>query len=106
MVRVLVIILGVLAVGVAVVGLVARYVPIRNDGLLVVAAASPYLMAAGPVGVILLGLGRLGVPTALAVCLCVVIVGVQLPPLRRPRDKWAAHRCCPGDERESPLRTG
>jgi endonuclease/exonuclease/phosphatase (EEP) superfamily protein YafD len=78
-VRVLVIVLGVLAVGVAVVGLVVRYVPIRNDGLLVVAAASPYLMAAGPGGMILLGLGRQWVPTALAVCLCVVIVGIQLP---------------------------
>jgi endonuclease/exonuclease/phosphatase (EEP) superfamily protein YafD len=79
MVRVLVTVLGALAVGVAVVGLLARYVPIRNDGLLVLAAASPYLMAAGPVGVILLGLGRQWVPTALAVCLCVVVVGIQLP---------------------------
>jgi endonuclease/exonuclease/phosphatase (EEP) superfamily protein YafD len=76
---VLVTVLGVLAVGVAVVGLVARYVPIRNDGVLVVAAASPYLMAAGPAGMILLGLGRQGVPTALAACLCVVMVGIQLP---------------------------
>jgi endonuclease/exonuclease/phosphatase family metal-dependent hydrolase len=79
MFRVLVTILGALAVGVAIVGLVARYVPIRNNGLVVVAAASPYLMGAGPVGVILLGLGRQWVPTALAVCLCVVMVGIQVP---------------------------
>ena len=48
-------------------------------GLLVVAAASPYLMAAGPVGMILLGLGRQWMPTVLAACLCVVMVGIQLP---------------------------
>ena len=75
----LVTVIGVLAVGVAVVGLVARYMPIRNDALLVVAAASPYLMAAGPVGMILLAIGRQWVPTVLAACLCVVMVGVQLP---------------------------
>jgi endonuclease/exonuclease/phosphatase (EEP) superfamily protein YafD len=79
MVRVPVTILGVLIVGVAVVGLVARYVPIGNEGLLVVAAASPYLMAGGPVGMILLGLGRQWMLTLLAACLCLVMIGIQLP---------------------------
>ncbi len=79
MIRVLVIILGVLAVGVAVVGLVARYVPIRNDGVLVAAVASPYLMAAGPLGVILLTLARQWVLVVLAACLSVVLLGIQLP---------------------------
>jgi endonuclease/exonuclease/phosphatase (EEP) superfamily protein YafD len=79
MIQVLAIILGVLAVAVAIVGLVSRYVPIRSNGLLVAAAASPYLMAAGPVGMILLGLGRQWLLTVLAACLTVVIVGIQLP---------------------------
>lgn len=79
MIQVLVTIVGVLAVAVAVVGLVSRYAPIRSNGLLVVVAASPYLMAAGPVGTILLGLGRQWVLTVLAACLSVVIIGVQLP---------------------------
>jgi endonuclease/exonuclease/phosphatase (EEP) superfamily protein YafD len=79
MIRVLAIILGVLAVAVAVVGLASRYVPIRNNGLLVAAAASPYLMTAGPVGTILLGLGRQWVLMVLAASLTVVIIGIQLP---------------------------
>ena len=77
--RVLATVLGVLAFAVAVVGLVARYVPIARHGVLVLAAASPYLMVAGPVAVILLGLGGRWVLAVIAACLSVVMVGIQLP---------------------------
>jgi endonuclease/exonuclease/phosphatase family metal-dependent hydrolase len=43
MIRVFATVLGVLAFGVAVAGLASRYLPIGNEGVLVVAAASPYL---------------------------------------------------------------
>ena len=53
MIRVFATVLGVLAFGVATAGLASRYLPIGNEGLLVVAAASPYLAVAGLVAMIL-----------------------------------------------------
>ena len=47
MIRVFATVLGVLAFGVAAAGLASRYLPIGNEGVLVVAAASPYLAVAG-----------------------------------------------------------
>lgn len=79
MIRILATVLGVLASGVAVAGLVARYLPIERQSVLVLAAASPYLMLAGPIGMLLLGLGRRWVLTLLAASLCVVMLGIQLP---------------------------
>ncbi|HEX2283825.1 MAG TPA: endonuclease/exonuclease/phosphatase family protein [Mycobacterium sp.] len=66
-----------LAVGVA--GLVARYLPIDGHLVLVVAAASPYLMVAGPVGMFLFAVGRRWVMTIIAACLSMVMIGTQLP---------------------------
>lgn len=79
MIRILATVLGVLASAAAVVGLVARYLPIERHSVLVLAAASPYLMLAGPIGMLLLGLGRQWVLTLLAASLCVVMLGIQLP---------------------------
>ena len=47
MIRMLATVVGVLSLAVAAVGLVARYLPISNDVVLVVAALSPFLAAAG-----------------------------------------------------------
>ena len=79
MIRVFATVLGVLALVVGAVGLASRYVPITNEAVLVVAAASPYLTAAGVIALILFALARRWVLTIAAAVLCVVAIGVQLP---------------------------
>ncbi|WP_342746698.1 endonuclease/exonuclease/phosphatase family protein [Mycobacterium neglectum] len=79
MIRVFATVLGVLAFAVGAAGLVSRYLPIDNEVILVVAAASPYLAVAGVIAVILFAIARRWVLTILAAVLCVVMVGVQLP---------------------------
>lgn len=79
MIRILATVLGVLASAIAAAGLVARYLPIERHSLLVLAAASPYLMIAGPIGMLLLGLGRRWLLTLVAAGLCVVMLGIQVP---------------------------
>jgi len=79
MIRVLATVIGVLALAVAVVGLVARYLSISNEVVLVVAAASPYLCAAGLAAMILFALVRRWVLTIVAALLSLVVVGVQMP---------------------------
>jgi endonuclease/exonuclease/phosphatase (EEP) superfamily protein YafD len=79
MIRVLATVLGVLAFVVGAVGVASRYVPITNEAVLVVAAASPYLTAAGVVALVLFVLARRWVLTIVAALLCVVMIGVQLP---------------------------
>lgn len=64
---------------VALVGLVARYLPVDGHLPLALAAASPYLMAAGPVGMLSFGLAQRWVLALLTACLCVVMLGVQAP---------------------------
>jgi hypothetical protein len=61
------------------VGLIARYLPIDHNVALVLAAASPYLMLAGPVGMLLLALGRRWLLTILAALLCMALIAVQAP---------------------------
>jgi endonuclease/exonuclease/phosphatase (EEP) superfamily protein YafD len=61
------------------VGLIVRYLPIDHNLVLVLAAASPYLMLAGPVGMLLLALGRRWVLTILTAVLCVVLIAIQAP---------------------------
>ncbi|MFI5506740.1 endonuclease/exonuclease/phosphatase family protein [Mycobacterium sp. NPDC051804] len=72
-------VLGVLAFVVGAVGLASRYLPITNEAVLVVAAASPYLTAAGVVALILFALARRWVLSIAAALLCVATIGVQLP---------------------------
>lgn len=79
MIRVFATVLGVLAFVVGAAGLASRYVPITNEAVLVVAAASPYLTVAGVVALILFALARRWVLTIAAALLCVVAIGVQLP---------------------------
>lgn len=79
MIRVLATVLGALAFAVAASGLVARYLPIRHDVVLVLAAASPYLTAAGLAAMVLFGVARRWVPTILAACLCLVMLAVLAP---------------------------
>ncbi|MDO3636506.1 endonuclease/exonuclease/phosphatase family protein [Mycolicibacterium arseniciresistens] len=77
--RILLTVLGVLALGAAALGLAARYVPIDGHAVLIVASAAPYLMLAAPVAVALLGLGRRWVLTGLAALLSVTLLVVMLP---------------------------
>ena len=72
-------ILGLLAVGVAVVGVVARYLPIERHSVLIAATAATYLMLAAPVAVLLLGLSRQWVLTLVAAGLTAVMVYLQAP---------------------------
>lgn len=79
MIRAFATVLGVLAFAVGAAGLVSRYLPVDNEVILVIVAASPYLTVAGGIAMILFVLARRWVLTILAAVLCVVMVGVQLP---------------------------
>jgi endonuclease/exonuclease/phosphatase (EEP) superfamily protein YafD len=79
MIRVLVTVAGLLALAVAAMGFLARYLSISNEVLLVVAAVSPYLCAAGVAAMILFALARRWVLTIVAAALCVVMLLVLLP---------------------------
>jgi endonuclease/exonuclease/phosphatase (EEP) superfamily protein YafD len=79
MIRVLTTALGLLAFAIGTAGLVSRYLPLSNEFVLVVAAASPYLTNAAVVALILFGLARRWLLTILAAVLCVVMISVQLP---------------------------
>jgi len=71
--------LGVLAFALGAAGLASRYLPVDNEVILVVAAISPYLTAAGVTAMILFALARRWILTITAAVLCVVMVAVQLP---------------------------
>jgi endonuclease/exonuclease/phosphatase (EEP) superfamily protein YafD len=79
MIRVLGTVAGLLALAVAAMGFLARYLSISNEVLLVVAAVSPYLCAAGVAAMILFALARRWVLTIVAAALCVVMLLVLLP---------------------------
>jgi endonuclease/exonuclease/phosphatase (EEP) superfamily protein YafD len=79
LIRILATLSGVVAAGVAVVGLAVRYVPLGRHGTVLLATASPYLTLAAPVAVLLLVLGRRWVLTALAVVLTLAIAVIQVP---------------------------
>ncbi|HYZ69057.1 MAG TPA: endonuclease/exonuclease/phosphatase family protein [Mycobacterium sp.] len=79
MIRGLATVIGALALAVAAVGLVARYLPISNEVVLVVAAVSPYLSAAALAAMILFALIRRWVLTIVAALLCAVMLVVLMP---------------------------
>ena len=79
MIRAFATVIGLIAFAVGAAGLVSRYLPVSNEAVLVVAAASPYLTAAAVVALFLFGLSRRWLLTILAAVLCVVMIGVQLP---------------------------
>ncbi|MDT5070123.1 MAG: hypothetical protein QOK02_6278 [Mycobacterium sp.] len=64
---------------VAVSALVARYVPISGHPTLYVVIASPYLMAAAPLALLVFLWGHRWVMAVAAVCLSVVLIVPQLP---------------------------
>lgn len=79
MIRVLATVIGALALAVAAVGFVARYLPISNEVVLIVAALSPYLSAAGLAAMIMFALVRRWALTIVAAVLCAVMLIVLLP---------------------------
>src|SRR3954468_1718367 len=79
MIRMSATVVGVLSLAVAAVGLVARYLPISNDAVLVIAALSPFLAAAGVAAMILFAVVRRWVLTILAAVLCAVMLLVLMP---------------------------
>lgn len=79
MIRVLATVIGVLALALAAVGLLARYLSISNEVLLVAAAASPYLSAVGLAAMILFAVARRWVLTIVAAVLCAVMLIALLP---------------------------
>jgi endonuclease/exonuclease/phosphatase (EEP) superfamily protein YafD len=72
-------ILGLLALGIAVVGAVARFLPIDRHSVLIVATGATYLMLAAPVAVLLLGLSRRWVLTLVAAGMTAIMVYLQAP---------------------------
>jgi endonuclease/exonuclease/phosphatase (EEP) superfamily protein YafD len=79
MIRVLATVLGALAFVVAAAALIARYLPISHEVVLVLAAASPYLTAAALASMVLFGVARRWVLTILASLLCLVMITVVAP---------------------------
>ena len=72
-------VVGLSALAAAAAALAVRYVPIDHHIVLMLAAASPYLMVAAPVSMLLLALSRRWLMTAVAGCLAVAMLVVQLP---------------------------
>ncbi len=79
MIRLLATVLGLLALAVGAAGLVARYLPVTNEVVLVVAAAAPYLTVASLIALFMFVVSRRWVLTIVAALLCVVMIAVQLP---------------------------
>lgn len=79
MIRVSATVLGALAFVVAAVALLARYLPVSNEVVLVIAAVSPYLTGAGVAAMVLFAVARRWVATILAACLSVAMLAVVAP---------------------------
>jgi endonuclease/exonuclease/phosphatase (EEP) superfamily protein YafD len=79
MIRLLATVIGALGLAVAAVGLFARYLPVSNEAVLIIAALSPYLAAAGLVAMILFAVVRRWVLTIVAALLCAVMLMVLMP---------------------------
>ena len=79
MIRALPAVVGALALAVGAVGLVARYLAVSNEVVLILAALSPYLSAAGLPAMVLFALARRWALTIVAAVLCAVMLIVLLP---------------------------
>ncbi|MGE2722813.1 endonuclease/exonuclease/phosphatase family protein [Mycolicibacterium celeriflavum] len=79
MIRVPATVLGALAFALALAGLVSRYLPVDNEVVLVLAAASPYLTVAGVASMVLFAVARRWVATIVAAALCVAMLAVLAP---------------------------
>ncbi|ULE34297.1 endonuclease/exonuclease/phosphatase family protein [Mycobacterium sp. IDR2000157661] len=71
--------LGALAFGIAAAALLARYLPITHEVVLVLAAASPYLTPLAVVAMVLFAVARRWVLTIVAACLAMVMLAVLAP---------------------------
>ncbi|MGK2904571.1 MAG: endonuclease/exonuclease/phosphatase family protein [Mycobacterium sp.] len=71
--------LGLLAAAAAGVALVARYLPIGNHPVLVLAALAPYLMLGAPVAVLIFLVARRWIPAAVALTLTGALALTQAP---------------------------
>jgi endonuclease/exonuclease/phosphatase (EEP) superfamily protein YafD len=78
-IRVLATAFGALALATAAAGLAARYLPVSNEVVLVLAALSPYLTAAGLAAMIFFALIRRWLLTIVSALLCAVMLLVLLP---------------------------
>ena len=87
MIRLLATVFGGVALAVAAVGFLTRYLPITNEVVLIVAAASPYLAAASLVAMILFALGRRWAMTIVSALLCAVMLVVLLPRYLGPEER-------------------
>nr|WP_090276072.1 endonuclease/exonuclease/phosphatase family protein [Mycolicibacterium komanii]CRL69217.1 metal-dependent hydrolase [Mycolicibacterium komanii] len=79
MIRVPATVLGALAFVLALAGLVSRYLPVDNEVVLALAAASPYLTVAGVGSMVLFAVARRWAATIVAATLCVVMIAVLAP---------------------------
>jgi endonuclease/exonuclease/phosphatase (EEP) superfamily protein YafD len=79
MIRVLATVVGGLALTVAAMGLVARYLPVGNEAVLILAAMSPYLSVAGLAAMILFAVVRRWVLTIVSALLCAVMLIALMP---------------------------
>ncbi|KUI02679.1 endonuclease/exonuclease/phosphatase family protein [Mycobacterium sp. IS-3022] len=79
MIRVPATVLGALAFAMALAGLLSRYLPIDHEVVLILAAAAPYLTAAGIAAMALFAVARRWVPTILAAVLCLAMLAVLAP---------------------------
>ncbi|MEO3758793.1 endonuclease/exonuclease/phosphatase family protein [Mycobacterium sp. B14F4] len=79
MIRVLATVVAALAFVVAAAALLSRYLPVSHEVVLVLAAAAPYLTAAGIAAMVLFGVVRRWVPTIVAACLSLVMLAVLAP---------------------------
>lgn len=86
MIRVPATVLGVFAFALAFAGLVSRYLPVDSEVVLVLAAASPYLTAAGVASMALFAVARRWAATILAATLCVVMIAVLAPRYLGPEE--------------------
>lgn len=72
-------IIALAALAIAIVGLLARYVPLTNQVVMFAAALSPYLMTTAVVSAVLLFAGRHWVLAIVATVVVIVAVAVELP---------------------------
>jgi endonuclease/exonuclease/phosphatase (EEP) superfamily protein YafD len=89
MIRLSATIIGAVGLVVAAVGLLARYLPVSNEAVLIIAALSPYLAAAGLVAMILFAVVRRWVLTIVAALLCAVMLMVLMPRFLGPEKSTA-----------------
>ncbi|MGV0850648.1 endonuclease/exonuclease/phosphatase family protein [Mycolicibacterium phlei] len=79
MIRVLATVVGAVTFALGLAAAVARFLPISNEVVLVLAAASPYLTVAALVSMAAFAVARHWVPTIVAALLCLVMLAVVIP---------------------------